>query len=209
MPFLDGIFFGLLLAIMIGPVFFLLIQTSMNEGFFPGAAMAFGVSLSDASYIFLCQLGVAQIHKNQYFETYLGIGGGLILLVFGLKMLLKPGIARDGGEHVGRRFANILKKILKGYLVNGVNPFVLIFWIGVASMTAIKYSAENYRMVGFYAGILITVLFTDLLKVYLADKIRPLITTKFIANLNRIAGIALIIYGGRLFYFALTSKPIF
>ncbi len=208
MPFLDGIFFGLLLAIMLGPVFFALIHTSMNEGPFPGVAMAIGVSLSDTSYVFLCHLGVSLLHKNQNFETYLGIGGGLILLIYGLKMLINP-ISSKGTSAMVTRRSNFFKKMLKGYLINGINPSVLIFWLGVASMSAIKYSTNHYLAVIFYAGVLLTVFCTDLLKIYLAGKIRPLITARFITNLNRLAGVALIFYGLRLFYFALTSESIF
>ena len=50
-PLFSGIGFGLLLAIMLGPVFFTILQTSLHEGFKAGLFLAFGVLLSDAAVI--------------------------------------------------------------------------------------------------------------------------------------------------------------
>ena len=52
-PLLSGITFGLALALMVGPVFFALIQTSLHEGFRAGSFFATGVFISDASLIAL------------------------------------------------------------------------------------------------------------------------------------------------------------
>jgi len=47
----NGVKFGFSLAFLIGPVFFTIIQTSIERGFWNGAWVALGVSLSDAVYV--------------------------------------------------------------------------------------------------------------------------------------------------------------
>ena len=49
------------LAFLIGPVFFTIIQTSIERGFGSGTLVAVGVSLSDAFYITLTYLGIYQL----------------------------------------------------------------------------------------------------------------------------------------------------
>jgi len=44
----NGVIYGLVLAVLVGPVFFTLIQTSIERGFKSGVYVAIGISLSDA-----------------------------------------------------------------------------------------------------------------------------------------------------------------
>ena len=60
---LNGVISGLVLACLIGPVFFTLLQTSIERGFWSGFFVAIGVSLSDAIYIALCYLGNQVFHR--------------------------------------------------------------------------------------------------------------------------------------------------
>ncbi len=83
-PLLNGILSGLLLAILIGPVFFALIQTSIQQGFRSGILLAVGVSLSDAFCAAVCFLGFSQLNLNSpSFKESLAFLGGLLLIAFG------------------------------------------------------------------------------------------------------------------------------
>ena len=57
---LNGIVSGIVLAFLIGPVFFTIIQTSIERGFWSGVFVAIGVSLSDAFYILVSYFGLTQ-----------------------------------------------------------------------------------------------------------------------------------------------------
>ena len=65
---LNGIISGLVLALLVGPVFFTILQTSIERGFGSGALVAIGVSLSDAFYITLTYLGVYRLFDNGTFR---------------------------------------------------------------------------------------------------------------------------------------------
>lgn len=85
---LNGVISGIVLAFLIGPVFFTILQTSIERGFLSGFYVAVGVSLSDAFYISICYLGVYQIYDEGNFKEYLAYFGGGVLLVMGLYYLI-------------------------------------------------------------------------------------------------------------------------
>ncbi len=55
---LEGVEMGLLLSTMIGPVFFALITTSMNQGMKQASFLALGVFSSDLLYILQLSLQI-------------------------------------------------------------------------------------------------------------------------------------------------------
>src|SRR5690606_21037417 len=79
----NGVVSGLVLAFLIGPVFFSILQTSVERGFGSGALVAVGVSLSDAFYIGVTYMGVSQWVNDGSVRAYLGYFGGMVLLLFG------------------------------------------------------------------------------------------------------------------------------
>ena len=194
----NGILFGLLLTLMIGPVFFALIQTSIERGFASGSSMALGIALSDAVYVFSASLGVAVLASSPSFQGWLGLVGGIIMLVFGIGNFQKK-IKEDRSHNSNSSGSNLFRQVVKGFLLNGINPFVLLFWFGVA---ALNYNFTLEQKVAFFSGILLTVLLTDLLKAYTANKLRRWLTPKFMLRMNKLVGIALIIFSIKLFYFA-------
>jgi threonine/homoserine/homoserine lactone efflux protein len=197
---LKGILLGMILAISIGPVFFSLIQTSIERGFRSGLFMAFGITLSDTAYIALTYLGISQIADIPSFGQYLGVGGGLIMLIFGVASFFKP-LPHHLKETTLEKSDNY-KLIIKGFLLNGINPFVLIFWIGVVSMVTVDYAYNSNEILLFFLGIILTIFITDAIKSYLANKLRGIITVGFIKWMNVVVGIALIGWGLWLFYYA-------
>ncbi|EMR02682.1 LysE family translocator [Cesiribacter andamanensis] len=196
--FADGILFGLLLTLMIGPVFFALIQTSIERGFRSGASMAVGIALSDAAYVVVASFGVVLLASSPSFQAWLGVVGGLIMLVFGLINLLKR-VAPPQLQPGEAGADNHLRQLIKGFLLNGINPFVFLFWFGIASLKA-TYALD--QKVVFFSGVLLTVLLTDFLKAYTANQLRQWLSPKFMLRMNWLVGVALIAFSIKLFYFA-------
>jgi hypothetical protein len=87
--FAEGLSIGLLLSAMIGPVFFTLIQNSLENGFRYAAVLALGILVSDLIYVILTYLSVSIFASNPHFEVVLGFVGGLVLVGFGVSTLLK------------------------------------------------------------------------------------------------------------------------
>ncbi len=123
---INGFLFGLLLCVLIGPVFFALIQNSIEKGFWSGFFMAIGIALSDSFYIVVTYLGISQFVENPKFNMWLGGVGGVIMLIFGVIYLFKP-VPKKGLKQLHQEDTKWFQQIVKGFLLNGINPFVLLF----------------------------------------------------------------------------------
>ena len=194
---LEGIQFGIFLALLIGPVFFTILQTSIEKGFFYGAMVALGVSISDVFYVAICYLGLITLVNDPANATYLAYGGGGVLIGFGFYHVVIKGRAQQSiGTSIKEK--SPFRYILKGFILNGFSPTVLFFWVAtVSSLMTLGYTNGSDFSV-FFGALLITVLSMDILKAFLADKLRNIVTVHFIRLSNIILGIVLIGFGAKL-----------
>lgn len=199
----KGIQLGLVLAFLVGPVFFTIIQTSVEKGFWNGALVALGVSLSDVLYVTICYFGLFQFLSDPGSKKIMAYAGGLILIGFGLyHLIVKARRAKLVSFH-SEAETKPLKYILKGFVINGFTPTVFIFWIGTLSIATIDFGySKGVEFFVFFAALLITVLSTDLIKAFLAHKLRRLMTHRFLLIMNIVVGICLIAFGLRLLLMA-------
>ena len=196
---IKGIQFGVVLAFLAGPVFFTIIQTSAERGFAKGVLVALGVSISDAFYVVVCYLGLISLIESPTFRDQMAFVGGAILVLFGLYHLIVK--ARKSMEPAkAATESKSYRYILKGFFINAFSPMVPILWIGYISVASIdlKLVADSEFAI-FFAAMLITVLLTDIAKAYLAGRLSTIITPQRMMWMNVVVGIALIIYGVRLF----------
>lgn len=201
-PLSEGIYMGLLLSAMIGPVFFTLIQNSLESGFKYATVLALGILCSDFLYVILTYFGISFLSKVPNFEWYLAIFGGVILVGFGVSNFWKKVTERPSTAGIPFRKLKKRTAFLKGFSINGVNPFVLLFWISIAGLVTINTDFGKVDIVSYYFGILATVFLFDLLKAFIAKKLKQVITPKIMWVLNRGVGVLLIFYGFRLFLHA-------
>ena len=169
--------------------------------------MAIGVAMSDSLYMFLTYTSVSFFSENDQVKIMLGFTGSVIMVVFGLFTFLKP-VPTKGRQQPHFTTNNYFKKISKGFILNGINPFIFIFWLGVAGMITIELHYSFNQAFLFYVGIVVMVLSMDITKAFLATRIRDFITPRFMKILNRSVGIALILFGFRLLYYAMEIKQL-
>lgn len=197
---LNGIQFGIVLAFLIGPVFFAIIQTSVERGFTKGVLVSAGVSFSDITYVVVCYLGLIQLIENESFRHQMGYVGGGILMGFGLyHLIIKSRKSIAPPTVVPQR--SPVQYFIKGFVINAFSPMVPLYWIGTLSYASVNLGyVDTSDFVVFYSALLTTVLATDIAKAYLADKLRRMITPKLMMWLNIVVGIALLAFGVRLVY---------
>jgi len=200
---LEGVSMGLLLSAMIGPVFFTLIQSSLENGFRYATMVALGILTSDTLYVLLTFFGIKFLAEATYFEAILGYVGGAILIGFGVSYLVKRQTDKPDASLEEGRKAKKSSAFLKGFSINGINPFVLLFWISIASLVHLKESYEAMDVWLYYTGILVTVFSIDLTKAYIAKKLSQFVTPRFMFWLNKAVGVAMIGFGFRLIWFAM------
>jgi threonine/homoserine/homoserine lactone efflux protein len=195
--FFNGIGLGLVLATLIGPVFFSLIQTSLKQGFRKAFFMALGITASDTFYILLTYFGIAQFSNHPLFIKTMGLGGGTILIITGLVVMFKKSqeamIETNGLTNKDR-----FKLLLKGFSLNFLNPSVLIFWIGAVSAVSLEYDYSSQSIFLFFLGTILTVFGTDLIKISVAKLLSGLLNDKVLHWLNIVAGVLMILFGLKL-----------
>jgi threonine/homoserine/homoserine lactone efflux protein len=196
--FWNGIKFGLALSILVGPILFALLHTSIEQGFRAGWTMGLGIWSSDLMFVTATYYGisfVAKLTKWEGLEFTLGIVGGIILLLFGTGALLFRPPVLNHFEKKAVRYSPYSLLWLKGFLINTLNPFTLFCWLGISGMLFTEKELLAAEARYFYGGLIGTLILTDTLKIALAKMIRRWLKPHFILWMRRTAGIALIVFG--------------
>jgi len=199
---IKGIVTGFILSIMIGPVFFVLLETSIRRGVKAAIAFDLGVLLSDVVYVLIAYVFYSQVSALMAGEKQdlLKIIGGALFLVYGVVTYFKKPkeMKVDEVGNVVHRSSDYVMLILKGFFLNFANPFVIFYWFSVITLGAKKatHGDTNDDSILFYIGVILITFFSlDLLKIFGAKKLRPLVTDKLLVILNHFIGIVFFVFG--------------
>ncbi len=189
---------GLILSMMIGPAFFLLLETSIKKGIRTALFFDFGILTSDLIYISIAYMFYAEVAKiMEGHNELLKIIGGVLFIVFGvISIIKKPSIKnQEEIDNSSQSNKDNWLQFLKGLMLNMANPMVIFYWFSVMALSA-KHGANNVVETILFIGIMLSVFFSiDLLKIIGAKKLRPFITDPVLRSLNRITGSILTLFG--------------
>lgn len=198
--YFTGLLFGLIFIFSLGPGFFAMVQTSVQKGFKKAIFIAIGISLSDMVYVGLALMGVASLLEDEHIRMWMGIAGTIVLIAYGIYSWFKqPLVYTNTVEE--KKEISYLKCVVKGFVLNGFNPFIVVFWIGIISFVAVKYDTDALQQIFFFAGVITTIFLTDVMKAFVSYRLRSVITPKSILLLNRSIGVVLILFGLQMIYF--------
>ncbi|MFN5786047.1 MAG: LysE family translocator [Flavobacteriia bacterium] len=199
---IKGIVTGFILSIMIGPVFFVLLETSIRRGVKAAIAFDLGVLLSDVVYVMIAYVFYSQVSALMAGEKQdlLKIVGGALFLVYGvLTYFKKPKEMKvDEVGNVLHKSSDYIVLMLKGFFLNFANPLVIFYWFSVITLGAKKATGGDTGddSILFYIGVILITFFSfDLLKILGAKKLRPLVTDKLLIILNHFIGIVFFVFG--------------
>lgn len=186
---------------MLGPAFFVLLETSIKKGIRAALAFDAGVLISDVVYIIIAYVFIKQVAELSTGgdNALIKIVGGVLFIVFGTITYLKK-ITDKQLKDTTRRMRNskdywIL--FVKGLVLNLANPLVIFYWFSVMALgkTASRSEFTGWDMFFYLSIILITFFTIDVLKIVGAKKLRPFITGAVLKSLNRIIGVVLFAFG--------------
>ncbi|WET00639.1 LysE family transporter [Flavobacterium sp. YJ01] len=195
---LAGLPWGLFLSFMVGPVFFILLETSITKGFRAAIVFDCGVVLGDIFFIAIAYLGSYRLISSLKDKPALFIFGGIIMLAYGIISFvrLKKG-EKINDEEIDR---DIIKRnygslFVKGFLLNVINIGVLGFWLAVIISVGPKLEMQNSRMITFFTAVIITYLLVDCLKILLAKQLKSKMTPTNILKIKKGISIVLMVFG--------------
>ncbi|SMD38852.1 Threonine/homoserine/homoserine lactone efflux protein [Reichenbachiella faecimaris] len=194
--YLIGLSAGLVPALSTGPVFLTLVQHAIDHGFRKAVYFIAGVALTDTSIILLTWLGLSQISGGSEPPAQLSIGGGILLILFGLIFIFK----KESEQQPVETSSTHLQKFglfTQAIMLNAINPIIWGFWAAISNYAIAEFNDTTSELL-FFAGVLNMVWITDVLKAYYAQNLNKYLNERFKKYLRIGIGLVLAVLGAKL-----------
>ena len=186
---------GFLLSFMIGPVFFVLLETSAIKGFRAALSFNIGVIIADIIFILAAYFSSYQLLENLSNQPGLYVFGGVILLVYGITTFFKQGVKRTVDNPIKVTKNDYVSLFFKGFFLNFINIGVLVFWLGIIIIVGPSLGNEPVRIRVFFTTMLLSYFITDVFKILLAKQLKRKLTYERIHLIKKGIGLILVICG--------------
>jgi threonine/homoserine/homoserine lactone efflux protein len=195
----NALLIGFFMAFMIGPVFFMLIQTSILKGARAAIIFDLGVIIGDICFILLAYYGSRSLLEKIKDDPRLFFIGGLVLIIYGLityfdKENRKQALETSKLVEVSIK-NNYLKLFVKGFFLNFINIGVLTFWLGAVLVIGPSLDMSRSAIFSYFGFIILGYFATDLGKIFLAKRLKAKMNPAIIFRIKRIMGVILIVCG--------------
>jgi threonine/homoserine/homoserine lactone efflux protein len=196
---LSAIPLGFFLSFMIGPVFFVLLETSVVKGFKAAIVFDLGVVLADIIFIIIAFFSSYRLIQSIKNDPALFIFGGLVMLTYGIISFaknnkeLKKSIDEIDPKELEK--TNYLSLFIKGFFLNFINIGVLGFWLAILITVGPQLELQTSRMLTFFSTLIVTYFITDIFKILLAKQLRNKLNPKNILLIKKVISIILIVCG--------------
>ena len=205
--FRNGLLTGLTLQLAIGPIFFFIINLSLQKTFFDGFAGVLGVTLADYTYIFLAIFGIGKVLEHKKTKKIFGNVSSIVLILFGAFII--KGIIE--GVHINNAVSSstsILTSFSSVFLLTISSPLTIVLFTSIfaAKTLELKLTKKELLLFGLGTGFA-TFLFMGL-SMTLFSLIKGTIPVILVQMLNVIVGCLLIGYGGLRLWKANFNQPV-
>jgi threonine/homoserine/homoserine lactone efflux protein len=190
---LSAVGLGFMLSLVfIGPIFFLLIETSFSRGPKHAIALDVGVISADilcivaAYYTSSDLVNLIDKHPGFYRIT------ALIIFVYGIFIMVsKTKMHIQGEEKLISQ--NYFKTFVNGFLLNLLNVGVILFWLVTVISVRNQYPSQS-DFILYLIIVILTYLAIDLFKIFLAKQFHDRLTQRVANRIRKIVGIILILF---------------
>ncbi|MDR3713433.1 MAG: LysE family transporter [Puia sp.] len=193
---LKGLALGFVLALSVGPIIFTIIKQSLNNGYRGGFSFVAGVWVSDILLVILSNTLTALVSELLEHTRAIAFGGSAFLIGMGVYFVFfkKVNIAPDGEGGANRfRKRDVAKIFASGFIINTLNPGVILFWLGNATILSVKHTLRE-RLIIFSVCLLINMA-ADVGKVLMSGRLGKKLTVHNLSIINRISGTILVGFG--------------
>jgi threonine/homoserine/homoserine lactone efflux protein len=199
---LKGLALGIVLALSVGPIIFTIIKQSITHGHKGGFSFVAGVWLSDIILVVLSNVFTAWVAMLLEYKKIIGYSGSSFLIAMGIYFFFfkKVHIKSTGNlehlEHLSVR--ETFRIFASGFIINTLNPGVLVFWLGNATVLALTHTLE--QRITIFAVCLLINMAADSGKVMMSGNLRKKLTVHNLSIINKISGAILVAFGIALLY---------
>jgi arginine exporter protein ArgO len=192
--FQNGLATGLFLQLAIGPVFFYIVNLTLQRSIYDGLIAVLTVTIVDYLYITLSIVGIGKLLEKKKTKNVFGIISSIVLIIFGAFII--KGIATNGlSAGADIESASLLTSFLSVFFLTISSPMTIVFFTSIFTAKAIEYNytKRNLYIFGFSVGSA-TFLFMGL-SVILFSLLKQSVPIALIQSLNLLVGAVLIGYG--------------
>ena len=196
--FLPAIFLGIILSFTIGPVFFTILEVSVSKGFKAAVFFNIGVVFSEIVFFAIAYASTSSLLESIQDNPSWKVLGGVLLSFYAGITLLGMYQNKEEKEYTidsETVSPNLLKNLIKGFLLNIINFAVLVFWILKVANYGPEFKETQYKMVVFFLVIVGTYFTIDLGKIYLAQQLKTSLTKKIITKIKIAVNTIILIIG--------------
>lgn len=195
---LTAIPFGIILAFTIGPVFFVLLETSATKGFTSALVFDLGVILADIVFIIVIFKSTDTLLDKIKDDPKLLVFGGALLIIYGVISFIKTSksfrsIVREHHKIVLPK-KNYGKLFIKGFLLNFINIGVLLGWLGFIVIGTSITTSKNGVFI-FITTMLVSYFISDVFKIAAAKRLKNKLTPKRIFKTKKIVALLILGFG--------------
>ena len=197
--FLPAIFLGIILSFTIGPVFFTILEISVSKGFRAAVFFNIGVVFSEIVFFAIAYASTSSLLESiQENPSWKILGGVLLSFYAGITLLgIYQNKTEEGPYSVdpGSESPNLIKNMVRGFLLNIINFAVLVFWILIVANYGPGFQDTEYKMFLFFLTIVGTYFSIDLGKIYLAQQLKSSLTRAVITKIKIVVNSVILIIG--------------
>ncbi len=193
---LKGLALGFVLALSVGPIIFTIIKQSLNNGHKGGFSFVAGVWISDILLVVLSNTLTTLVNQLLEHKKVIAYCGSTFLVAMGLFFVFfkKVHLSTDAeGNTVRFRKRDMARIFASGFIINTLNPGVILFWLGNATVLSLTHTLRE-RIIIFSVCLLVN-MGADVLKVMMAGKLRSKLNLRTLTIINKISGTILIGFG--------------
>ncbi len=205
---LKAIPVGFILSFFIGPVFFVLLETSATKGGRAAVALDLGVLTADFLFIVIAYLSSYQLLKQLTHHPALYLLGGMIMAFYGLVSIIrkpkKESLENQTELELPKN--NYLNLFFKGFFLNFINVGVLAFWLALIVLFSPQLDMNPVRIFVFFGTILVSYFTVDLGKILLAKQLKNKLTQAHIVKIRKFIGVIILLGGLYVIYEGTSDK---
>ena len=190
--------FSFLLIFATGPLFFLILETSISKGIKPAFLIDLGAVFADAIFVIIAFLGTKSLLEDIKDNPNLYIFGGVLLMVYAIISVIITIRKKDQiieNEPLEPRGFHLFTYFIKGFFLNIINIGTFLFWLGLLVSIAPTLELETSRIIIFFSTVMLGYLALGFIKIVLAKQLSKTLTPPVIYKIRISVCVLLIIFG--------------
>lgn len=195
--FRKGLETGLFLQLALGPVFFFIMNLTLQKTVYDGFAAVFAVTLGDYFYITLSVFGVGRILEKKKVKKIFKTFSSLLLILVGL--MIAYGVFMGGTSTTNyNNSSNVISSFFYVLILTISNPMTIIFFTSIFTAKSIENNFNKRQLYIFGLSVGSATFIFMGFSVIVFSVIRENMPLSLIQTLNLLVGVVLIGYGIKL-----------